>query len=160
MQAGPAASDLQLLGQLGGPTQAVAVQGGYAYVGVGYRLIVLDISGSGEPQTVGESDLFPERVEDVAVAGSHAYVAIGEQGLRVVDVSSQGSPKEVGAFTLAHAYDVTVVGAHAYVAADGGGSKSWMCLHQPTPCRWAPATHPDLPKAWMSQGTMPISPMA
>ena len=35
---------IELVGQIGGETNAVAVQGSYAYVGVGPRLVVVDVS--------------------------------------------------------------------------------------------------------------------
>ena len=41
--------DLQLVEQIGGSTYAVAVQGNYAYVGVGPRLVILDISDPTHP---------------------------------------------------------------------------------------------------------------
>ena len=79
-------SGWQVVGQIGGPTQAVAVQGRYAYVGVGLRLVVLDVTNPVTPTEVGATTPFPYFVEDVAVSGERVYVAAGGAGLRVVDI--------------------------------------------------------------------------
>jgi hypothetical protein len=60
----------KLVGQVGGPTQAVAVQGNYAYVGVGLRLVVLDVSNPTALREVGTTAPFPYFVEGVIVSGS------------------------------------------------------------------------------------------
>ncbi|MBZ5623787.1 MAG: hypothetical protein LAQ69_34560 [Acidobacteriia bacterium] len=107
----------QLIGQIGGATQAVAVQGHYAYVGFGLRLVVLDVSDPAAPREVGVTRPFPHFVEDIAVSGTLAYVAAGGAGLRVVDVSDPAAPVEVGALdTRGYANGVAVSGTTAYLA--------------------------------------------
>jgi len=86
----------QLIGQIGGPTQAVATLGKYAYVGVGQRLIVLDISDPNAPLEVGSSAPFADFVRDIAVSETSAYVAAGGAGLRVLSVSDPTRPAEIG----------------------------------------------------------------
>ena len=49
----PLARNVELIGQVGGATQAVAVAGSYAYVGVGPQLVILDISDPAQPAVVG-----------------------------------------------------------------------------------------------------------
>ena len=88
----------QPIGQIGGATQAVAVQGHYGYLGVGLRLVVLDVSDPAALREVGVTQPFPHFVEDIAVSGTLAYVAAGGAGLRVVDISDPTSPLEVGAW--------------------------------------------------------------
>jgi uncharacterized protein (TIGR03437 family) len=108
---------LRMVGQIGGPTQAVAVQGNYAYVGVGLRLAVLDVSNPAAMREVGATAPFPHFVEGVAVAGRLAYVAAGGAGLRVVDVSDPTRPTEVGAFdTRGYSEGIAVVGTTVYLA--------------------------------------------
>ena len=107
----------QVVGQIGGPTQAVAVQGDYAYVGVGLRLVVLDVTNPATPTGVGATAPFPYFVEDIAIAGTRAYVAAGGAGLRVVDVSDPASPIELGAWdSPGYAEGVDVSGNTAYLA--------------------------------------------
>jgi len=65
-------SGWRMVGQVGGATQAIAVQGNHAYVGVGLRLVVLDVSDPAELREVGASQPFPHFVEDVVVRGTLA----------------------------------------------------------------------------------------
>ncbi len=60
---------LDLVGQIGGITSAVATQGNYAYVGIGPRLVLFDISNPAHPRPVGQTPVFPRLVYKVAVAG-------------------------------------------------------------------------------------------
>jgi len=105
------------VGQVGGPTQGVAVQGHFAYVGVGLRLVALDISNPADMREVGVTPPFPHFVEDVAVSGTLAYVAAGGSGLRVVDISNPALPTEIGAWdSRGYANGVAVAGSIAYLA--------------------------------------------
>lgn len=61
------------------------------------------------------------RAEDVHVSGSYAFVAAGEDGLRIADISIPSQPQWIGQYnTPAHSYGVTVRGNYAYLA-DGRG---------------------------------------
>jgi hypothetical protein len=42
-----------MVGQVGGPIQAVAVEGNYAYVAIGPRLTILNIADASTPIEVG-----------------------------------------------------------------------------------------------------------
>jgi parallel beta-helix repeat protein len=107
----------EAIGQIGGPTQAVSVQGHYAYTGVGSRMVVLDVSVPGELREAGVTPPFPHVVTDIAVSGTIAYVAAGGAGLRVVDVTDPERPVEVGAWeSRGYAEGVAVAGATAYLA--------------------------------------------
>lgn len=111
------ATGWQMVGQIGGPTSAIAVQGEYAYVGVGLRLIVLDISNPITPTEVGSTTPFPYFVEDITVNGTLAYVAAGGAGLRVVDISNPASPNELGFWNSpGYAEGVAVAGNVVYLA--------------------------------------------
>jgi len=111
---------LEVVGQIGGGTYAVAVQGNYAYIGVGPRLVILDVSDPSAPIVVGQTDVMPDVLRDIAVVGSYAYVAAG--GLSVIDISTPESPLVVGyCETPGDANAVAVAGNYAYVADKGGG---------------------------------------
>ena len=56
--------NMLLVGQIGGLTYAVAVQGGYAYVGVGPRLVILDIRNPARPTLVGQTAVLPRSISD------------------------------------------------------------------------------------------------
>jgi VCBS repeat-containing protein len=112
----------ELIGQIGGATYAVAWQDNYAYIGVGPRLVILDVTDPAAPVFTGQTGVFPELVQGVAVAGSYAYVADGDSGLRIIDASNQNTPIEVGFYdTPGRAYDVAVAGSYVYVADEIGG---------------------------------------
>jgi len=82
-----------IVGQIGGGARAVAVQGRYAYLGVGPRLVVVDVADPARPVPLGQTDVLPGVVSGVAVAGGYAYVAAGEGGLVVVDVTDPAHPR-------------------------------------------------------------------
>jgi len=121
-----ASLEVEFVSQIGGASFAVAVSGTLAYVGVGPRLVILDIATSPTATSVtfvGQTPPLPNVVRGVAVApgGGYVYVADGGSGLRVIDVSAPGSPTEVGACaTPGYAYGVAVAPAGSYVyVADG-----------------------------------------
>jgi len=108
---------LQVVGQIGGQSLTVAVEGSIAYLGVGPRLVTLDVSASDTPQPLGQSDVLPGVVRDIAVVEGMAYIAAGDAGLRVLDVSDPTSPHETGsAPTAMEAQVVSVQDRIAYVA--------------------------------------------
>ena len=68
------------------------------------------------PEFLGSVDT-PGSAMGVAVAGSYAYVADADSGLRVIDVSTPSMPVEVGFVdTPGQARGVAVSGSYAYVA--------------------------------------------
>jgi hypothetical protein len=104
----------------GGKAQAIALRGNRAYLGLGARLIVLDITNPSAPAVVGQSRPLAGVLTDVAVAGNYAYVTAGEAGLRVLSLVPEYQPAEVGyADTPGVAQSVALVGGYAYVAETG-----------------------------------------
>ena len=98
------------------------VQGGYAYVGVGPRLLILNVSNPFHPVLVGQSPVLPTFVESVRVVGDFAYVTKGYGGLHIIDVSDPANPVWRGAYdTPGEAKDVSVAGSLAYVADQTSG---------------------------------------
>ncbi|MBI4324894.1 MAG: hypothetical protein HY674_06485 [Chloroflexi bacterium] len=57
----------------------------------------------------------------VQVVGEHAFVAEGNTGLIVIDVSNPARPMRVGGYNTGEARDVHVVGTYAYVASGRAG---------------------------------------
>jgi hypothetical protein len=114
--------NVDLVAQIGGATYAVAAQGNYAYIGVGPRLVILDVSDPARPVVVGQTGALPGVVLGLAVAGSYAYVADRDAGLRVVDVSDPDAPVEIGFYdTPGSASGVALIGSYAYVADGDSG---------------------------------------
>ena len=112
---------LELVGQIGGATDAVHVVGNYAYIGVGQRLVILDVSDPTNPRQVGRTGLLPDIVRDVHVVHNYAYIAAGCAGLRVISVADKANPREVGFLDDPEgcASDVQVLGKYAYIVTGG-----------------------------------------
>ena len=71
------AQNVELVGQIGGVTYAVAISGTLAYIGVGPRLVILNVADPAHPAVVGQTGVLPGVAYGVAVAGGYAYVADG-----------------------------------------------------------------------------------
>ena len=72
-------------------------------------VIPLDIVEVGLYKTKNASGLY--------VSGSYAYIAFGDSGLRIIDISNPSSPVEVGHYdTPGWAYNLWVSGRYAYIA--------------------------------------------
>jgi hypothetical protein len=114
--------EFELVGQLSGMVNTVAVNDQYAYIsGDDARLRVIDVSEPGSPIEVGSCEL-PGGALDIAVQGNHAYVTVGNSGLSIIDISSPTSPINVGTYdTPGSAQRVAVHGSFAYVADGNSG---------------------------------------
>ena len=115
-------------------SQSVAVQGDYAYLGVGNRLLILNVSDPSSPQLVGQSAPFPGDVKKVVVNGTWAYVVAqwtepdyrSRSNLSALDVSQPASPALVGSYSLpADSYhrieDIALADRYLYAAASYAG---------------------------------------
>jgi hypothetical protein len=118
---------VERVGQWGGPSLAVTVCGTTAYLGVGSRLVLLDISDPNDPSVVGRSEPLYGFISDIAVCGDYAYV--GARDLEIIDISNPAAPTKVGTYYLAsdswpgynpHVSGVAVSADRAYVAASSG----------------------------------------
>ncbi len=97
---------------------------GYVYVGSERRLVVVDALDPGSPIAMGETSELPDHIFAIDVAGAYAYVAAGEAGLQIVDVSNAALPTVVGAYdTLGSTTGIDVQGRYAYLADGQGGVK-------------------------------------
>ena len=111
-----------LVGQWGGPCWATAASGNRAYMGMGPRLVVVDISNPSTPTVLGMSELLPDAIWGVAISGNYVYAAVYSAGLQVIDVSNPAYPTRVGQCdTSGYARGVAISGNYAYVADDYSG---------------------------------------
>jgi len=107
--------NVELVGQIGGLTYDAAIQGNYAYVGVGRRLVILDITDPYAPREVGFCPT-PGLAMMVAVAGERAYVADADNRLSIVDISDPSAPSEAGHYNMpAEVRDLEVEGNYVYL---------------------------------------------
>ncbi len=122
-------SPLAATGQLGGIARAVAIDGERAYLGVGARLRVY--GGCDDPlaHLLGETDVLPGVVEDVAVgpAGDVAWLALGAAGVWAVDVGNPSRPFDVGRDAVPADVDGVPVEAHR-LAVDRAGRR-WVATN-------------------------------
>ena len=81
---------------MGGSTGAVAARGSYVYLGVGMELEVLDASAPGAIRQLGASPPLAGAVRDIALDDRYAYVAAGEGGLYILDISNPAQPVVAG----------------------------------------------------------------
>jgi hypothetical protein len=95
---------IELAGQIGGLVSTIAVDGRYAYVGVGPRIAVLDLEDPTGPRPVAWSTILPAPVLDLAfeecgVVADREHAAVGGgdvahgERLRVVDEREVGHPR-------------------------------------------------------------------
>lgn len=113
---------IRLTGQFASAALAVYAQGDLAYLGLGARLAVLDVSDPAQPGLLGQTVPLPDFVQDVSVSQGYAYLAAGWGGLIVVDVRDPARPAAVG--QLEGAYSVgglALEGSTAYLATGEAG---------------------------------------
>ena len=130
------ANNVDFVSQIGGDSRAVAFYGQYAYVGVGPQVVILDVTNPANPTLVQQSAPLsvtgdPDAiVEDITIpdASGKIFVAAGEAGMFVLDVTNPGSPTKptfVSNYNTADPTDyataVDVSGAYAVIAFDSGG---------------------------------------
>lgn len=125
-------SGIELVGQWNETAASkVFIEGNYAYISSGKRLIILDITNKAKPKKLGEISVLL-KVTSIAVSGKYVYITDGDfyeiggslsRGLHVIDKSIPGSPKEVGFYNTEYpAQSVAVSGKYAYV----GSGYNWL----------------------------------
>lgn len=90
--------DVEVMSELGGAVSTVAVQGNYAYLGLGIRLVVLDIEDPAHPFVVGQSGFLPGVVKQIGLAGGYAYLALQTGDMSIIDVTNPSNPVEIGRY--------------------------------------------------------------
>ena len=85
-----------VVSQFGGYTGAVATRGKYVYLGVGPRLVILDVSQSAHPAVIGQSEVLPAVLQAIIATGTHAYVATATGDVYVLDIANPANPMLVG----------------------------------------------------------------
>jgi len=112
---------------------AIAVRGNHAFLGIGPRLVVVDVSQPDRLTIVGHAEYRPKEsfrhpgvATSVALSGNYAFVTHnlvtrgeGDVDLVVFDVSNPAAPTVAGTYYIDHwgasALGVAVAGQHAYI---------------------------------------------
>jgi len=115
---------IDVVGQYDGAVKAVAVRGDIVYVGVGPRIIVLDVHDVTEPKEVGKSDVLPELVEDILINGDHAFVANGAAGVQVLSLATLSRPAQIARIdTDGHVHSLALFENYLLIADGPAGMK-------------------------------------
>lgn len=114
----PAKVHMTAVGRIGGSSLAVAVQGGYAFVGQSAEFAVIDLRAPEQPRRVA---YLPLAANDIALQDGYAYVT-NAQGLAVIDVRRPEQPTQVGFQSAPTALgSLVVAGSYLYAGAPGSG---------------------------------------
>jgi len=71
------AENIKLVSQIGGRLSEVVIDGNFAYLAQGPRVVVLDISDSSHPTVVGQSEVLRDNVGAIVIKNDKAYVGAG-----------------------------------------------------------------------------------
>jgi hypothetical protein len=82
---------LERIGSVSGAVTALEQANGLLYAGEGSTLSIYAVDDTGQPVLQG-SLMLPALVEDLAVAGTTAYLALGTAGFFIVDVANPAAP--------------------------------------------------------------------
>lgn len=104
-----------VVGQLGGTASTLAVQDQYAYLGVGMRLLVVELATPTAPRVLGKSELLSGVVQHLALAGNYAYVVVPDR-IYAIDVMDPASPRIISVFDINAVTRVAIRGNYAYLA--------------------------------------------
>ena len=83
---------LERIDQFGGTIRAVAARDDLAFIGVGPRLMVLDVSDPSQPRAIGQSVVLDGIVSAIALRDQMAWVLVQRDGLYAFDVSRPSMP--------------------------------------------------------------------
>jgi len=112
--------------QLVGSNEALGgnifIYGDYAYLSTGYGklLKIVNISNPSFPIAVYDYPTW-ECAWDTFVVDDRAYIADGNPGIQVVDISDPCDPIKLGQYNTCYAIDLVVRGDYIYVADNWGG---------------------------------------
>jgi hypothetical protein len=91
---------IDLVGHWGGSVHAVDMGGSYAYVGVGPRLVVVDLSNPAVPARIGQTPPLGHIPTAITLSQSRCYVGLITGTLCIVDVGDPAQPRPVGSLQL------------------------------------------------------------
>lgn len=90
---------LERVGHWGGCSTDVQVIGDRAYLAIGPRVVVLDVSSPAQPVFLGHSEPLPNVIMALDVEDSVAYAVTHHDGLHILDVSTPSSITHLGSDT-------------------------------------------------------------
>jgi len=140
---------LERVGHWGGCSRDVQVVGDRAYVAIGPRVVVLDVSSPDAPTFLGQSEPLPNVVMYLDIEGPFAYAITYRDGLHVLDVSDPERITVLGSNTPGLRY-YGMVAQNAYVYACGpGATLDTYDAHDPANPELVDSTPTSLPAVGM-----------
>lgn len=127
---------IQTVNQMGGTVFSIAVMDDVAYVGVGPRLVTVNVADPTNPQTIAQSEVLPGLVKDIQIADGVAYLAVSGSGLWLFDATD---PTQLHSLSMVP----TIGGADTLSIANGLVATS---NHVYNPLFYASDTHPVAPE--------------
>lgn len=86
---------LEVVEQFAGDILSVATAGDSVYMGLGTRVVMVDVSDPDRSKIINRSEILSGIVKDIALKHQLAYVATGKGGLDVLDLSEPASLKKI-----------------------------------------------------------------
>lgn len=124
-----------IVDQFGGQPFAIEVVDNKVYVGVGARLYVIDVQNSDSPQLIGQSEPFPALIWDIEVVNGQAFVALGQSGVRILDIRDPAAISVLSEFGFEGRYGIFSLAVDAnrlYGAATTYGSDGTIHIYDVT----------------------------
>ncbi len=116
-----AAMRFEVLGQTGGEIGCVATQDHTVYLGIGPRLVALDVTDPAQPRLLGEMMPGTARITLLAVAGAYACVADVEGRVHVVAIGDAARLQRVASFAApSPLHELALAGGRLYLASYAG----------------------------------------
>lgn len=113
---------IDLVGQWGGSANAVDMHGSYAFVGIGPRLVVLDLSDPAHPRRSGQTLPLGHIPTAIEYDQGRCYVGLITGLLQIVDVGDPTRPVSIGSCQLgARVIDIAAQDGLAVVSTEAAG---------------------------------------
>lgn len=117
-------SSPSLLGSYSASANDVYVSGIFAYLFSGSVISVVDVSIPSSPVLLANSEGTPGNAKSIDILGDHAFIAMGDSGLAVLNIKTGNMPTQLSSTnTTGDALDVFVSGNYAYVAEGSSGAE-------------------------------------
>ncbi|MFI0606834.1 MAG: LVIVD repeat-containing protein [Anaerolineae bacterium] len=119
------AETLVQIGQIGGRVGGLAVQGDRAFLGIGPRVVVIDLADRAHPRQVGASPVLASSVKVIRVEGRYVWAGLDSGELVGLDTAGADGPQVLSVLPVALQWwnstgPLAVRGGFAYVGQTAG----------------------------------------
>jgi hypothetical protein len=99
-------TNLPIVGQFGGESKAIAVHGGLAFLGIGPKVVQLDVSDPSQPGLISQTSLLPGVVVAIAIDYPNLYVVDSQAYLTMLTIDNDSEMRIINQFRLPGYEDV------------------------------------------------------